>query len=599
MTADVQLQERAATLFFERWQEALTTAFPSHRARTVSASAALDEALALADSFVRSGGVTRASADPAESGHGVGMLPDVASEALAILRNDPILKKRFSARETVLAEAIERLKAKENVTTELVEQIRALVMSLRERYLEAGFDEAEKLVSEQPKHQGDIERLSGAIVSELRYQGWSDEGLREAAQEALEQGPDKRSAIPYLRSRTLARDRSFVCFVSVELRGQKLTFPDGQGLSLVETLPEAKRTGRTVKDGPQVKVSICAPDMAAAAGLAHRRVLSTLGAATIFLPGAGIQVASEVVAVEAEPGMLRAFAVQERLPEEKRRASAEEITNILASSWRASASPSADPLHDAIRLRHRAMMAADAESRLLLLWSGLERLTAGARGHGGALSAARELTSRAVTLGKLRREIGDLTAVLEQEVAQDPPRQRDLLERVGSYSDVAGRVHLDRAKVLELLLGSNEKLRELLSVFYEDKPLLVWRFHALWKDLGEGDERKRGDSIAGYHERSQERVSWQVARIYRARNRIAHIGVGPERMRDLAWHAHFYLTQLVAICVHYSERGETRAQDVLLRRAGQYDAMIKLLKADDPIALSTDTLLRPVVLFQE
>jgi hypothetical protein len=101
------------------------------------------------------------------------MLPDVASEALAILRDDPILKKRFSVRERVLAETIDRVKAKNNVTTELVEQLRA-----------------------------------------------------------------------------------------------------------------------------------------------HRRVLSTLGAATIFLPGTGVQVASEVVAVEAEPGTLRAFAVQERLPEE-------------------------------------------------------------------------------------------------------------------------------------------------------------------------------------------------------------------------------------------------------------------------------------------
>jgi len=208
MAADDQLQERAAALFFERWHEALATAFPSHRARTVSASAALNEVLALADSFVRSGGVTRASADPAESGHGVGMLPDVASEALAILRDDPILKKRFSAREKVLAAIIERLRTKENVTTELVEQLRALVMSLRERYLEAGFEEAEQSVSEQPKRQEDVEKLSGAIVSELRYEGWSDEGLREVAQEALQQRPDKRSALSCLKSMTPGRERS-------------------------------------------------------------------------------------------------------------------------------------------------------------------------------------------------------------------------------------------------------------------------------------------------------------------------------------------------------------------------------------------------------
>ena len=72
---------------------------------------------------------------------------------------------------------------------------------------------------------------------------------------------------------------------------------------------------------------------------------------------------------------------------------------ILASSWHASSRQAADPLHDAIRLRHRALLASDPESRLLLLWSALERLTSGARGFKAALSAAKELVSHAVTFG--------------------------------------------------------------------------------------------------------------------------------------------------------------------------------------------------------
>lgn len=600
MNVDVQLQQRIATLFFERWREALTTTYPSHRARTVSALAALDEALTLAGSFVRSGGLTRASADPDESGHGVAMLPDVTREVLAVLRDDPILKRRFSARAAVLADVVGRLEAKENVTSELVEQLRALIVSLRERYLEAGFEEVENLVTEQPQRQSDVEKLSGAIVSELRYRGWSDEGLREAAQQSIDRAPDKSAAIHHLRTICVAPDRDFVCFVSVDLQAQRLIFPEGQGLSLVQALPEATRVGRPMKDGPYVRVTIRAPDMAAAASLAHRRVLSTLGAATIFLPGAGIHVASDVVAVEGDSGLFHTFEVGDRLPEGKRRVKSETITKILAASWDASVSPSSDQLHDAIRLRHRAMMAADAESRLLLLWSGIERLVAGIRGYGGPLATARELASRAITLGKLRRDVGDLAAVLEHEFAQDSVRHQALLELVGRFGDGMGSERIHREKLLEFLLGNEEKLRELRGLFYEDKPLLALRCYYLWKYFGEGDEHKRGESVAEYYERSRERASWQIARIYRARNRIAHVGVGPERMRDLVWHAHFYLTELVAICVFYRERGEAHIRDILPRRAGQYDAIIRLLRGNDPLALAPESLLNPVrCLFRE
>ncbi|EYF06525.1 Hypothetical protein CAP_1655 [Chondromyces apiculatus DSM 436] len=422
MGAERVTSERAARLFFARWLEALTTTYPAHRARTVSVGVALDEVLALADSFVRSGGVTRATADPTESGHGVAMLPDVASEAVTVLRDDPLLKRPFGVRTRVLTELVERLKAKDNVTAVLVEQLRAIVASLRDRYLEEGFAEAERLINDEPKRQGDIEKLAGALVSELRYQGWSDEGLRDVAREVCPQAASRADALQRLRLRVLVKPREFTCFVSVELQGQRLPFPEEQGLSLVDALPQGKREGRPMKDGTYLKVNIHAVDPAAAAALAHRRVLSTLGAATIFLPGTGIQVASELVAVHTDPGVLHTFEVQERLPEEKRRASSEQISKILSASWRASAAPSADPLHDAIRLRHRAMMAVDPESRLLLLWTGLERLTAGTRGYGVALSAARELTScgGAMASGRIsEREMGRSAALLWPSTTND------------------------------------------------------------------------------------------------------------------------------------------------------------------------------------
>lgn len=222
-----------------------------------------------------------------------------------------------------------------------------------------------------------------------------------------------------------------------------------------------------MKDGPYARVVIRSYDPISAASLAHRRVLSTLGALTVFLASSRIEVSSEVVGVLLNGGTLRSVEVQERLLEERRFVRQDNITRILASSSKASSTPAADPLHDAIRLRHRAFMATDPESRLLLLWSGLERISSGARGFESALSAAKELVCRSVTFGKLRRDVGELVAVTSHALSGDEERQAALLKLVGGYRDTqapefVGRV--DREKVLTYLLGDQAKLNDLLGV---------------------------------------------------------------------------------------------------------------------------------------
>ena len=315
-----------------------------------------------------------------------------------------------------------------------------------------------------------------------------------------------------------------------------------------------------------------------------------MGALKVFLPGSQVDVSSDVVGVLTN-GVLKSFEVQERLLEEQRFATEDEVARILRSSWKVHELRAADPLHDAIRLRHRALVASDAESRLLLLWSGMERMTAGARGFGSALSSARELVSHAVTFGKLRRDIGDLVACVQHHLALDESRRKTLLQIVGVR--VGHVLRVDRVRFLEYLMGDKARMQELVGLVYDTSPLLAFRCHEVWRALGEGNRDSAGLRMAEYHERSRERISRQVARIYRARNRIAHVGASPDRVRDLVWHAHFYLTQLTAICVHYGEHENTRAQELLVRRVGQYKAFLRLLKAGDTTVLNAATLLRP------
>ena len=383
----------------------------------------------------------------------------------------------------------------------------------------------------------------------------------------------------------------FECYVGVSLPRKRPPVPTHEpSFSIVDELPEGARHGRPMKGGPYLRARVSAFDPAAAASLAHQRSISTLGALKVFLPGSRVAVSSDVVAVVVQTG-LKAFEVQERLLEEHRVAGLDQIARILLSSWRVHELRAADPLHDAIRLRHRALIASDPESRLLLLWSGMERMTAGARGFDAALSAARELASHAVAFGKLRRDVGDLVACVTHHLAKDEARHSALLGMTGA--SVGGSLRVDRERFLDYFMGDEVKLRQVTALVYDTSPLLAFRCHQLWQALGAGRPESAGTHVAEYLERSRERVARQVGRIYRARNRIAHVGASPDRIRDLVWHAHFYLTQLTAICVHYGERETARAQDLLLRRVGQYKALIKLLKANDSTVLTVQNLMRP------
>lgn len=351
-----------------------------------------------------------------------------------------------------------------------------------------------------------------------------------------------------------------------------------------------------MKAGTYLRARVGAHDPAAAAAIAHQRSVATLGALKVFLPGSQGDVSSEVVGVLDEAG-LRSYEVQEKLLEEHRFSDNDEVMQVLRSSWRAHESRAGDPLHDAIRLRHRALLASDPESRLLLLWSGMERMTSGARGFESALAAARELVPHAVCFGKLRRDVRDLVKQIVHHIGVDDAKRKTLLQLLGAK--IGKTVRIERVRFLEYLLAPEEKLREITSLFYSTSPLLAYRCYELWRALGAGKVDRRGEHLADYHERSRQRVARQVGRIYRARNRIAHVGASPDRVRDLVWHAHFYLTQLTAICVHYGEHEDAPAQEILVRRLGQYQAFMKLLRANDPVTLTAQSLLRPSMVVGE
>lgn len=588
--------ERAALLFLWRWRELVSPhAYVGRLARTLSARAVVEEAARLADSHLRAGGRTRAAADPSEAGHGIAMLPDVIDEADAIVSKDYVLKKKRQEVQRDLCQIFKRIKdARQKfrsgevpIPAEDVSLLQACAEILEKTYLVDALDCLDELLTDG-KHLLDVEAVCGALVSDVRSRGWTDPGLLELL------APDDTAdhigtTLKRLRATLTAPPRTITCYVPVSFGSLDRARLVRGGIPHCDVLPRPTE-GSPAPEGPFVIDEVVAQDERHAALLARARIASILGALAIFVPGEP-SVKSSVVVVE-RAGCLVGLATNEPVRAEKRGAQGAEIERVLSSAVRGSAGSRRDPVFEAIRCHERATRSQDdPETRFMLLWSGIERLLLGTPGCDTILTAARTTVPKSITMRKLSREIGALAAALDREMTNETQRAA-LHELVGSPQK-DGRIKVDRRKLLERLLGDEERSRALTGVIRETHVHLGQWYFALRSRL-EGHSEGQGRRIAVYLEESCRRVEWHVLRLYRARNSVAHGGYGPIWLRDLIHHAHYYLTQLIAIVLHQRDVDPWRApSEILLERARQYDLYVMLLRNNFGEALAPEALLRP------
>src|SRR5262249_17121697 len=146
----------------------------SRRARTLCARTAAEEAARLASTYLRTGGVTNAAADPSEAGHGVKTLPQVAEEALALLSVDHVIKRRLPALDAPLRAMLEKLTKEEPQHTHSdVAQFNALLAHLEQSYVDSALDCIEALLTTDTKALLELEAVCEAFVSDVRARGWT------------------------------------------------------------------------------------------------------------------------------------------------------------------------------------------------------------------------------------------------------------------------------------------------------------------------------------------------------------------------------------------------------------------------------------------
>lgn len=472
-----------------------------------------------------------------------------------------------------------------------VEQLRALVGLLRKTYLADAFRMVDTIVLSSPGDLSDLDSAVGALISEARALGWTDDSLIRTV-ESVNNADAASIQLQSLRARLCIEPRDITCFVPVSLPRSRWTdqqLPDA--FSQEAKLPEDKRSGRPPPAGPYIRITVQARDPIYGARLARSRVAAVLGAASVFIPG-DLGVRGDIVVIQHE-GALVGIEIKEALRKERRRSTPDQVKKVMRSA--AVGDPHGDPVLDALHHLNRAANTYDLESRFMLLWLGIERLTAGTYDHRTILTSATALVPKAIALGKLRREIGALAANLDYAVTV-PTQRAQVHALVGCRDGDQGRV--SRERLLDRLLRPDEEYRELTSVIHAGHVRLVRWCWQLRRNIRGTSGKSPGQHIAEYFEVSRQRIEWQVARMYRARNSLAHAGSGPQWLHDLIHHAHFYLTQLVALAVEYRDSVPRHMpSEILVRRGAQYAEFISLLRGEHPDALSPKVLLRPNSLF--
>jgi len=188
-----------------------------------------------------------------------------------------------------------------------------------------------------------------------------------------------------------------------------------------------------------------------------------------------------------------------------------------------------------------ARRSSNSESQLTSLWSSVEVLLGDPpRGQPRIIYYAKLLVP-CVCLRHVRRQ----TIAVYDEMLVSYRRKFARLVSEDRLSPAPDQ-HTKFASVL--YMKENEDLRTELCKLCEKNPLALHRLWKLHRDFS--SPQKITDAINGH----ENRVFWQICRIYRARNRVVHIGDTPSIMDSLVLNAAEYYTAAIATVINRAKQ---------------------------------------------
>lgn len=575
------LHARLPALLCTRWRELIHDETPlGRRARTLGTSAALIETRRLAELNLR------AESEELQKSQGERMLPDVSAEAKSLLVLDRNLKRRpelKAAIESCLPTGADSTHA---LSKQEISRFRSLISAVETQYLEL----AEETLTGHFGASGSLIEFEIALeqlASHARCIGWSDQALLDKWRAIESMSSDPVEQLKALCSGLAQSPQRYRCSIEVALNDHSSTlsfqFP-AHGVSIELDSNEKRR----------LCVEVLARDSWAAATEAATRAAAVVGAPNVFQHTPN----STIGAVRVEgPDRTAEISVEASIKRDHHNPRKEQIEQIVAVASRGDGLRQ-DTLYDAIRNHQRALQAVDIESAYALLWSALERLCVDIRRPEPVLRNTADLVPPAMAFTKIRREVQHLAEALTSFHEGKGSLGRVQMHTVDERVLREKRNVVSYQSVLAALVGAPSDARDFCASFYEDVRLVQWFVRLRREMVGSSGTASLRETVPEMIRASQQRTRWQVLRLYRARNHLAHGATRTQWLADLARHANYFLTNIVAICLNYVQGVDDSARDVLLRRSSWLDAYLDLAKRGDTSALAIEALLKPSRLFE-
>jgi hypothetical protein len=193
-----------------------------------------------------------------------------------------------------------------------------------------------------------------------------------------------------------------------------------------------------------------------------------------------------------------------------------------------------------------ARTSSNSENQLISLWSAVEVLLSEPPATTPRILHYERQLVPCICLRHVRRQF---VSVYDELLVSYKRAFKVILKKEPQFSQHDHHTNLAAVMCLE----ENESLRKELCILCGENPLALQRLFKLHRDYG---SRKAAFQTIRSHE---DRVRWQIHRIYRARNGLVHSGLVPSYLESLIMNLVEYYRDSIATIIHRARKDTDRS----------------------------------------
>ncbi len=514
-------------------------------------------------------------------------VPILAEESLRTARRDPIIGQRFH----FVLRYLERLQANcSNLQT--ASGLCTLVQSGLASYREALISRLRELLRETgSKAKGELSALTLALATELSAAGYSTPYLRGVAR-AICEDPDPEFLNRLDRVLALCDGQTkeyevVFCVTWFGAPSEALRLP---GLEYARGRPaeyhspaEREFYEQFTEQDLFVTAIVQALDPFDARAQGGLRIQNAIATYKLYLPRRQVQTKGAYALARPRGGEFLLVPPDRSRTEHLYELPAphSHVARLLDSLSRLR-EPDRQSLTAALNYHHLALTAPTDDGRLVNLWIALECLAR--HGPGSIIDRICGTIPPVIANNRLYRLLFTTTQDILASMPRDPAHP--------SFQQLprSGQRHIDRSDLLDALLDVKDGPKiEALYALIADNYLVRFRvFHLRSGPLA--SPRTFANDLAA----NIENVTWQLRRVYRARNYVIHRGSAPRNVRHLLQHLHTYLVSSLRTVVHDLEsHSQWSLADALAHRKFLIHDLIGQLRGPEAHTVPKQALLRP------